>query len=41
MGTFNTAEIEDIMSLEDNAQMILDDFIESVEMIYSGKLPKQ
>lgn len=41
MGTFNTAEIEDIMSIEDNAQMILDDFIESVEMIYSGNLPKQ
>lgn len=41
MGTFNTAEIEDIMSIEDNAQMIFDDFIESVQMIYSGNLPKQ
>lgn len=41
MGTFNAAEIEDIMSIEDNAQMILDDFIESVEMIYSGNLPKR
>lgn len=41
MGTFNKAEIEDIMSIEDNAQMILDDFIESVQMIYSGNLPRQ
>lgn len=41
MGTFNTAEIEDIMSIEGNAQMILDDFLESVQMIYSGNLTKQ
>lgn len=41
MGTFNTAEIEDIMSIEENAKMILDDFLESVQMIYSGNTPKQ
>lgn len=41
MGTFNTAEIEDIMSIEENARMILDDFLESVQMIYSGNIPKQ
>lgn len=41
MGTFDTSEIEDIMSIEGNARMILDDFLESVQMIYSGNLPKQ
>ena len=41
MGIYDTAEIEDIMSIEGNAQMILDDFLESVQMIYSGNLPKQ
>lgn len=41
MGTFTTTEIENIMSIEDNAQLILDDFIESVGMLYSDESPKQ
>lgn len=41
MGEFNSVEIEEIMSVEDNAELILNDFLESADMIYSGNLPKQ
>lgn len=41
MGTFNIEQIEDIMSIEDNVPLIFDDFMESVNLIYSGNLPKQ
>lgn len=41
MCEFNSFEIEEIMSLEDNAELILNDFIESAEMIYSGTLPQK
>lgn len=41
MGTFTPTEIENIMSIEDNAQLILDDFLEAVRMLYSDESPKQ
>lgn len=41
MGEFHPLEIEDIMGIEENADLILDDFIESVGMIYSGNIPGQ
>lgn len=41
MGTFNIEQIEEIMSIEDNVSLICDDFLESVNLIYSGNLPKQ
>lgn len=41
MGEFSPQEIVDIMSVEENADLILDEFIESAGMIYSGTLPKQ
>lgn len=40
MGTFDIEQIDEIMSIEDNVSMIYDDFLESVEMISSGNLPK-
>lgn len=40
MGEFTSIEIEEIMSIEDNVELILNNFIESADMIYSGKLPK-
>lgn len=40
MGVFNSVEIEEIMSVEDNAELILNNFLESADMIYSGNLPK-
>lgn len=40
MGTFDIEQIDEIMSIEDNVPLICDDFLESVNMIYSGKLPK-
>lgn len=39
MGTYDIAQIEEIMSLEDNVAVILDDFLQSVDLIYSGNLP--
>lgn len=41
IGTFNIEQIDEIMGIEDNASLILDDFLESVNLIYSGNLPKQ
>lgn len=41
MGTFTIEQIEEIMSIEDNVSLIFDDFVESVNLIYSGNLPKQ
>lgn len=38
-GEFNSIEIEEIMCMEDNAELILNDFLESAKMIYSGTLP--
>lgn len=39
MGMFNSVEIEEIMSVENNAELILNDFLESADMTYSGNLP--
>ncbi len=41
MGIFNIEQIEEIMSIDDNVSLIYDDFLESVNMIYSRNLPKQ
>ena len=40
MGELSPLEIEDVMGIEENADLILADFIESAKMIYSGNIPK-
>lgn len=38
-GTMTATQICDAMNLEENIDLLLDDFIESAKMIYSGNLP--
>ena len=40
MGKFNSKEIEEIMGIEENSKIILDNFLHSVDMIYSGNMPQ-